>query len=480
MTDFHAFISHKTEDQSIAQALKGALETLSKNKLKVHHSGEMPAGEDWREWIDKRLIESQALLFLYTTLEKRDWRWCSYEIGTFHGHKIRRQETSNTNIYCIKHPDIPNPPPPIEHIQVCDADENSLSELFGKLIYKKNVFAERPLVEEPLTGKEDRKNFDETIEKIVKAFKPPVKIELFEKRLEINLSKIVKGKIVQRDIDNAEITGNDDTMKFLNLPEGTKWQSLYDKFKSRGENAWLDQIMESIDRITRNENPIAVMQAFTMPDGKAYIPVVTRVETFPSTDDNQNEIIIPKQLCVIFTYIPNNQPPPYTLTDMRDLIEKWYNYPPTSVVKIKWKKRRGIKYDAEDMIDEPYVCAANSEFARLWNFTYKEFFPNPNDDPNLRLTDKRLFEFIEGYIDPEHLDKFLADQEQLAKRIIFQSQDGLAKIPMQFNDQHHDVEYRNQAYLPYLISKHKIGDDQGPHEMYLLVCYIKDFLPLTE
>ena len=277
MAKFSAFISHKTEDQSIAQALKLALETLSKHKMIVHHSGEVATGDVWRKWIDDRVLESQVLIFLYTTMERnRGWRWCFFAIGMFRGNKMLGEETSNQNIYCIKHPEIPEPPSPIEHIQVCNADEKSLSELFRQLIYSKGVFSSEALVEDPLITEGDVAKFNKEVKKVVKAFTPPVQVSFFEKRLEINLSKIVEDEIVESSINDAELSGNESTMRFLNIQEGTKWQKLYGKFQAWGEHTWLDQVRDSIDRIKRQEDPIDVLHPFKMPNGKTYIPVVTR------------------------------------------------------------------------------------------------------------------------------------------------------------------------------------------------------------
>ena len=123
------------------------------------------------------------------------------------------------------------------------------------------------------------------------------------------------------------------------------------------------------------------------------------------------------------------------------------------------------------MIGEPFVCAANVEFSKLYDFTYKDYFPNPEDE----LNDSYLFESIKGFIDKKDLDNFIKDQERISERIIFQNKDDHAKIPLKFNEHHPLDRYKNRSYLPYLISKHLIGDVSGPHEMYLLICYIKEF-----
>ncbi len=480
--DYHVFISHKDEDQSIAKTLKNALEVLSEFQLKIHLSEEMFHGADWRNWIEKRLIKSDKLIFLYTSTEsERDWRWCVYEIGIFHGNKISKMKISDTENYqknnkydvlCIKHPDIPKPPKPIENIQVCDADEPGIKKLFEQLIYTKDQFSPKPLV-----TKRNQERFDEEVNKVVSSFNPPVKIDFFEKRLIITLSEIEDKEIKEKDLKNSDLSGNPDTMAFLKLPqEGTKWEGLYKRLKAKGEHTWMDQISESIDNIKNQLDPTDVLQSFAPFNDQIYIPIVTRVERFQFIKDGK-QVIIPKQMSVIFSPMPAVKSPSYTLKDMSELTKKWTNYPPTSIVKIKWKERSGKAYKKEDMLGEPVVCAANNEFAKLWDFTYDEYFPNFNDDPNRRLTDSNLFEFIEGYIDKKDLDEFTKDQERLAERIIFQNKDDYAKVPLRFNENHRWDYIKNKSYLPYLISKHLIGDVSGPHDMYLLICYIRGFNP---
>ena len=481
---YHVFISHKAEDQSIALTLKRALKVLSQFRLKIHLSEEMPKGADWRGWIESNLLRSDKLIFLYTSTEsERDWRWCVYEIGIFHGNRISRTKVCETKNYqgnskydvlCIKHPDIPKPPKPIENIQVCDADEPGIRQLFEQLLYEKCEFSEEPLVVD-----RDEEMFNEHVNKVVSSFNPPVKIDFFEKRLIITLSEIEDKEIKEKDLKNSDLSGNLDTMAFLRLPQqGAKWEGLYKRLKAKGQHTWMDQISESIDNIKKQLDPIDVLQPFEPHKGETFIPIVTRVERFQFIKKGK-ETIIPKEMSIIFTPMPVKTDP-YTLKDMSQLTEKWTNYPPTSIVKIKWKGRSGKTYKPADMIEEPVVCAANTEFAKIWDFTYDEYFPNPDDDPNKRLTDPNLFEFIDGYIDQKDLDEFIKDQERLADRIIFQNKDDYAKVPLKFNEHHRWDYIKNTSYLPYLISKHLIGDVSGPHEMYLLVCYIRDFNPTYE
>jgi hypothetical protein len=484
MPEFHAFISHKTEDRPIAELLKKSIEWLSHEQLRIHYSGEIPYGTNWREWIERQLIKSQILIFLYTTTGKdTDWLWCFYEIGIFRGNRIGKTrvcETKNgedslsNNILGIKHPSIQNPPTQIEDIQFCDADVAGITELFSQLLYDKCVFSEKPLV-----ANKDPDRLGVEVKSIVRALKPPVEIKYFDKRLCLTMSKFEDETIKEYTLDNSPVSGNDITMRFLNLPpDGTKWHSLYSQFKLRGENTWLDQIGESIERIKMQTEPFESLQPFKKPNGETFIPIITRIETFRVIEAD-TERIIPMQLFVIFTRMPQVTVPSYTLIDMSELTQKWTNYPPTSVVKIRWKQRKSItSYHADDIIEEPYVCAANEKFADLWDFKYQDYFPNPNDEPGRRLTDPILMEFVKDCIDPVNLEKLSKDQERLAKRIIFDLKDDLAEIPLQFNNRHNMPEYRNQAYLPYLVSKHIVGDYSGPHDMYLLVCYIKDFLPL--
>ena len=489
MSVYHAFISHKSEDEPIARALKENLERFSPDKLEVHYSGEISFGTGYRQWIEEYLIRSKVLIFLYTANEIEDssemeikeyWSWCMFEIGTFHGHKLREKnickDNPNKPIICIKHPDISKPPSPIEDIQVCDAKEPNLKKLVEQLIYEPCIFSEEPLV-----SKKDDLLVQLAVGAILKAFKPSVNTRYFEKRLVITLSKYDGEEIQESDIDDADLSGNQSTMRFLNLPSnGSKWSVLYNQFKARDQNKWLDQIRKSIERIKQRGDPIDDLQPFTTPDNKTYIPVITRAEMYRKAEGQNNIKIHPKKICVIFTIMPSFSIPSFYLLNMGDVIEKWVNYPPTSIVKIDWEKRSGNEYHQSDIAGTPYVCHANKEFADLWDFTYDEFLPNFDNDPSRRLTDAVLMNSIHDYVEPDHLQQFKDDQEKLIDQIIFKRKDDLARVPLQFNSKHRKEAYKNTCYLPYLISKQTIGDLSGPHEMYLLVCYVKDFFPLTD
>lgn len=481
---YHIFISHKAEDQSIARTLERALRVLSESKLKIHLSEEMPHGADWRKWIESNLLNSDKLIFLYTSTEgERDWRWCVYEIGIFLGNKLSKTkvcETENNqgdnkyDVLCIKHPDIPNPPKPIENIQVCDADKPGIKKLFEQLLYERCEFSEEPLV-----TNRDQDLFCEYVDKVVSSFNPPVKIDFFEKRLIITLSEKEDKEIKEKDLLNSDLSGNPETMAFLRLPQqGAKWEKLYKRLKSRNQHTWMDQISQSINNIKQQRAPIDVLESFSPSEDEIYIPIVTRVERFQFIKNGKG-VVIPKLMSVIFTPMPAPKSPPYTLKDMSEFTEKWTNYPPTSIVKIRWKGRSGKAYKEADMIGEPVVCAANAEFAKIWDFTYDDYFPNPNDEESRRLTDPDLFEFIDGYIDKKDLDEFIKDQERIGERIIYQNKDDYAKIPLKFNEHHRWDYIKNKSYLPFLISKHLVGDVSGPHEMYILVCYIRGFSPIN-
>lgn len=496
---YNIFISHKSEDEAIASVLKKCLEDLSQFKLNIHISGKMHGGVEWRNWIEKTILASHYLIFLYTSVgSEKDWNWCVYELGLFHGKRAKEYshneldyensdlsknhyetdifksdtEIENSKVICIKHPAILKPPSQIENIQVINADPEGIKKLFTQLVYEGGSFCEDSLIS-PV----DQVRFPEAVDKFVDSFRHTVEIEFFTKRMVVTLKDNTERTITEKDLDVAQISGNEETMEFLNIPRGMKnWKELYESFKANKQSAWLDQVRESIEWIQKNKEPHEVMQPFINHVGKRIIPIISRVETSRVTEGTDT-IIKPKELALSFVPIHDPPPPSYQLDDMSHLTTKWTTYPPTSIVKISWERLNGNIYRKED-IQSAVVCSANESFAQLWDFTYQDFLPNLDDDPARRLTDPILFESIKNYIEPDHLAKFMKDQERLFERIVIQRKDAIAEIPLQFNDRHPREEYKNQAYLPYLISKHLVGDVSGEHEMYLLVCYIRDFWPI--
>lgn len=461
------FISHKEEDRQIALSLKTALEHLSQFKMEIFVCEEIPGGADWRKEIEENIANSKIMIFLYTE-DKADWSWCLYELGLFRGKK----KSLGCRTLCIKRDKI-DLPSPLQDLQAYDANESGIKKLIDYLVFDKSLFGE--ILNDELY-KEMQKTYDYYVKKIFSCFVPPMSTENCSLRMGITLSEAKGNDIKVFALNDGDVLGKDATMTFLDLPpEGCKWSKLYDVFKKRGQYVWLDQLATTIDQIKSGTKPNFVMQPFISQKGDNIVPVISSIEKFRGKGDNEQDTFVPKRIYIIFVPVPKDSGSASTLQNMEEIFKKWNTYPPSSVVKIMWKKRSGggLKYDqANDVKEEPFVCKINSTFADLFDFKYESFRDMGN------LTCERLVaRLIESkYVEPEHLKKLVDDQNQITKEIVFENKDRIASIPLQFKDNH--PFYPNESYLPYLVCKHVEGDIKGEHATYLLICYIKYFCPL--
>ena len=78
------FISHKTDDASIAGVVKDHLLAWGINLNRIFLSSDVESalrvGEDLDHELLRALREAKLMLFIYTTREA-DWNWCTFEIG---------------------------------------------------------------------------------------------------------------------------------------------------------------------------------------------------------------------------------------------------------------------------------------------------------------------------------------------------------------------------------------------------------------
>lgn len=456
---YNIFISHRLEDSNIASAVSGVLRLLGNNKLEPFVCAYTPGGRDWRDWIEKKIIDSDIMLFLYT-VKNSDWSWCLYEIGLF-----KRPGVPDTPpIICIRNPSIKDLPSPIEKYQAYDATEDGIKKFLEDLLFNGKL-TNKDRINEKVFADE---NYDLAIKDFLKAFKPSIiEKKFYAKRALFDLS--------EKEDNDILISGDAYTMgEILDTSDlHTDWKNLYDNFKEEGQSDWLVQIKESIENIKNDKRPTYVMKPFGTKENKKFIPVLTRVEKMPSED---NLTTIPLRIYVIF--IPCSEVEEKCgladiskATDPKYMLETWQTILPTSVIRVKWKKKSlPIKYLAEDIEGSPVVYVVNPSFAQLYNFNHQNM-PDPDGDSPLTANNliKRVEEFI---VDSEtYIPKIMEDQGKISHQIIFEGSDAHATVPLKFNDKH--PFYPDSIYLPCLVSKSTVGDTDGPHVTYLAVVYVK-------
>jgi len=78
MGDLSIFVSHGTKYADIANSLKRSLLMVRSSKqLSVKLSEDMPAGREWRRWIDDNVRTADVFVLLYPHTSM-DMGWCNY------------------------------------------------------------------------------------------------------------------------------------------------------------------------------------------------------------------------------------------------------------------------------------------------------------------------------------------------------------------------------------------------------------------
>jgi hypothetical protein len=119
----HIFISHKVTDEPAVRVVRSVFNQAGFPRLKIHTCEDIPAGKDWREWIEQEIGNSNCLLFLYT--RPRDtWDWSLFETGLFYGLQ--------KGPVIVLHNPSSGPPGPIRNVQAVRANEKGIKDFLKK------------------------------------------------------------------------------------------------------------------------------------------------------------------------------------------------------------------------------------------------------------------------------------------------------------------------------------------------------------
>src|SRR3954467_4896772 len=125
MDQLSIFVSHGTKYADIANSLKRSLMRVQSSKqLNVKLSEDMPAGKEWRKWIDDNVRAADVFVFLYPH-SSMDMSYCNYELGRFYQR--------DDNVVCIRNSGIPSPPRVFEPYQSIEADQPGLLKFMKDL-----------------------------------------------------------------------------------------------------------------------------------------------------------------------------------------------------------------------------------------------------------------------------------------------------------------------------------------------------------
>ena len=267
MGELSIFVSHGTKYADIANSLKRSLLRVKSSKqLNVKLSEDMPAGREWRRWIDDNVRTADVFVLLYphTTM---DMGWCNYELGRFY--------KSDDNVVCIRNTDIPTPPPVFEPYQSIAADQA------GLIKFMKDLFVTGALTKgEVLNLNVDRVSSEdatlvnaiasELAEKFAAA---RIDEQLYERRLVISVKYTSPDKL---DPDNSIIEGNDSGLHLLgfNYMPGMRWSDVRNVLITSSE--WPLELERAMAAMESGQLP-PPLSPFRSPSG-IFIPVIVRAE----------------------------------------------------------------------------------------------------------------------------------------------------------------------------------------------------------
>jgi hypothetical protein len=160
-----------------------------------------------------------------------------------------------------------------------------------------------------------------------------------------------------------------------------------------------------------------------------------------------------------------DRPEPWHIQALRGVVshDSITNFYPSSIVEVSFSG------DGKADPGQPaVVCDFDDGFSRLYGYADRRQAAN-----NRPLTLAKLVDKIKKFSDPGHWQEFIEEQADLTTAVV--QEDGFARatVPLRFNKEHPQREYRETEYLPCVIARAIDGEKTGPHKMYLLVVYIE-------
>lgn len=267
MDSLGIFVSHGHKYADMAKSLKASLLSLQSNKtLNVMLSEDMPAGREWRKWIDDNVRAADVFVLLYPHTSM-DMNWCNYEIGRFYQR--------DDNVVCIRNTNITKSPPVFEPYQAIEGDRVGLTK------FMEDLFANGALTKGDVLNpnvkmvtSNDRACVTKIAQELADKFSEArVDEQLYERRLVMTVKYSAPGKL---DAEQTVIEGNDDGMKLLgfNYISGMKWSDIRNALATSHE--WPMELEQAIALMGTGQLP-PPLSPFRTPAG-IFIPVIVRAE----------------------------------------------------------------------------------------------------------------------------------------------------------------------------------------------------------
>jgi len=267
MAQLSIFVSHGTKYADIANSLKRSLQRVqSSRQVSVKLSEDMPAGREWRKWIDDNVRAADVFVLLYPH-PSMDMSWCNYELGRFYQR--------DDNVVCIRNVDIPNPPRVFEPYQSIEADQEGLMK-FMKDLFVTGALTKGEVLNENVgkVSSDDGALANEIALELADKFAAArVDEQLYERRLVISVKYASPGKM---DAENSIIEGNENGVNLLGFHHmpGMRWSDVRNVLVTSAE--WPMELEQAMATIASGQLP-PPLSPFRSPSG-IFIPVIVRAE----------------------------------------------------------------------------------------------------------------------------------------------------------------------------------------------------------
>ena len=267
MDQVSIFISHSTKYADIARSLKQSLlQVSSRKKLEISLSEDMPAGRQWRKWIDDNVRTANVFVLLYPHPDM-DMAWCNYELGRFY--------QIDDNVVCIRNTDILKPPPAFEPYQSIQADEAGIMKFLNDL-FVTGVLTKQEILNEDVgkvssgEGVLANRIAHELAEKFAEA---RVDEQLYERRLVISVKYSDSGKL---NAEESIVEGNENGLNLIGYHHtpNMRWSDVRTALAASAE--WPVELERAMPAMASGQLPPS-LSPFRSPAG-IFIPVIVKAE----------------------------------------------------------------------------------------------------------------------------------------------------------------------------------------------------------
>jgi hypothetical protein len=169
MEELVIYISHRLENRESARYIGGMLSAFGRDRIRVHYSGQYPAGIDWREQMESDLVGASWLILLYDGPQV-EWDWCLFETGFFRARM--KSSPTERRLICLYSPEH-RAPGLLQSFDLVPATQPSLEVLF------RQIYLEEPWKINPRLFQEHAELVVQSINRIIATICESEKPRLF-------------------------------------------------------------------------------------------------------------------------------------------------------------------------------------------------------------------------------------------------------------------------------------------------------------